>query len=145
MRCLLFALLVCLLGGCTKKVIVIVQDPSDAPPGAHIVQVPAEDPGTIAEIDAARKLSFDFSRQDVLTRIARREPLSPSVQPHLVDAAMGLSFDHGRVQILKALIANPYFANAGKIRVLETLDRLSFDHAKQDVLRAIDRRGMLAY
>ena len=143
---LLLALALLTLPACQKKVIVVVRDPADAPPGAKVIHVPDDDPATIAEIDAAARLSFDPYKQDALSRIARREGLPPGAQVHLVDVTIAhLSFDPYRIQVLKTLIRNPTFANAGKTRILQKLDQLSFDPYKQDVLQAISDRGTLLY
>lgn len=138
-------LLLCVLG-CQRKVIVVVQHPADAPPGAEIIHVPAEDPATIAEIDAARKFTFDSDRERVLRQIAQRRPLCPAVQPHLVNVAVEcMTFDSGREAVLLALVRNPYFSNQGKVRVLERLDGFTFDSGRSRVMDAINRRGQLPY
>jgi hypothetical protein len=136
------------LAGCGGADIVVVGHPGGYPgenPGG-----PAEDPdiividdgATIAEIDAARELSFSSDRAEHLGRIARRPDLGPAAQAYLVDSAHdALSFEDQKVSVLNILIKNPTFCAEAKSRVLDRLDELKFNSNRKSILSALDRRG----
>ena len=124
------------LTGC----IVVVHDEKRHPPHEpHVSRVPAD--GTIEEIDAVGKLSFEPSRRDAYMRIARRPGLSDAAQEHLINAVFdNLSFEPSKRDVLMALISNPCFSPAGRQAILTQLDRLSFEPTKAEILEAISRR-----
>ena len=124
-----------LLTGC----IVVVNEDKKHPPKPDVICVPVE--GMIEEIDAAGKLSFEPSRRDAYTRIAKRPGLSDEAQEHLVNAVFdNLSFEPFKRDVLMALISNPCFSPAGRKAILTQLDRLSFEPMKSEILEAISRR-----
>ena len=56
------------------------------------------DAATIAEIDAAARLSFDDPKKESLGRVAQRTTLAPAVQVHLVNVLYrSLAFDDSKV------------------------------------------------
>lgn len=123
------------LTGCT----VVVHEQRRHPHEPHVSRVPAD--GTIEEIDAVGKLSFEPSRRDAYERIARRPGLSDAAQEYLVNAVFdNLSFEPSKRGVLMALISNPCFSPAGRQAILTQLDRLSFEPTKTDILEAISRR-----
>lgn len=65
------------------------------------------DESVFAEIDAARQLSFDSSRLEVLLAIARRPCLSERARGYLAQSLDMLSFDSSRRKVLMALAENP--------------------------------------
>ena len=122
------------LGGC----IVIVDEETSGPSGPKVY---LPDDGTIAEIDAVGKLSFDSDRKQGYERIAAREGISAETQVHLVEAALGkLSFDNAKEDVLLTLIENPDFCSAAERKILEKLDRLAFASNKKKILKAISDR-----
>lgn len=132
------------LTGCGGADIVVVGHPGGYPGG------PADDPdiividdeATIAEIDAARELSFSSDRAEHLGKIARRPNLGPAAQAYLVDSAHdALSFEDQKVSVLTALIKNHTFCAEAKSRVLDRLDELKFNNNRKSILSALDRRG----
>lgn len=121
--------------GCT----VVVHEQRRHPHRPHVSRVLTD--GTIEEIDAVGKLSFEPSRRDAYERIARRPALSDAAQEHLVNAVFGnLSFEPSKRDVLMALISNPCFSPAGRQAILTQLDRLSFEPTKTEILEAISRR-----
>lgn len=123
------------LTGCT----VIVHEQKRHPRRPNVICVP--DDGTIEEINAAGKLSFEPSKMDAYERIARRPGLSDAAQEHLVNAVFdNLSFEPSKRDVLMALISNPCFSPAGRQAILTQLDRLSFEPTKSEILEAISRR-----
>ena len=123
------------LTGCT----VVVHEQRRHPREPHVSRVPAD--GTIEEINAVGKLSFEPSRSDAFKRIAKRPGLSDAAQEHLVSAVFdNLSFEPFKRDVLMALISNPCFSPAGRQAILTQLDRLSFEPFKTEILEAISRR-----
>ncbi len=121
--------------GCT----VVVHEQRRHPQKPHVSRVPAD--GTIEEINAAGKLSFEPHRCDAFKRIAQRPGLSDAAQEHLVNAVFdNLSFEPFKRDVLMALISNPCFSPAGRQAILTQLDRLSFEPFKTEILEAISRR-----
>ncbi|MHC4543442.1 MAG: hypothetical protein ACYTDW_00630 [Planctomycetota bacterium] len=122
--------------GCT----VVVHEQKRHPPHEpHVSRVPAD--GTIEEINAVGKLSFEPHRRDAYKRIAKRPELSDAAQEHLVNAVFdNLSFEPMKRDVLMALISNPCFSPAGRQAILSQLDRLSFESTKTEILEAISRR-----
>ncbi len=97
--------------------------------------------GTVAEIDAVGKLSFDSERKKGYERIAERQGLSPEAQVYLVGVVLRkLSFDNAKEQVLLTLIENPGFCSAAERKILESIDRLAFPSSKRKVLKAISDR-----
>ncbi|UCF15727.1 MAG: hypothetical protein JSW59_20220 [Phycisphaerales bacterium] len=124
------AVLVLCLGGC----IFIVKDETHDYEGMS-------SGGTIAEIDAVGKLSFDSERKKGYERIAQREGLSPEAQVYLVEAVLDkLSFDNAKEAVLLALIENPDFSSAAESEILDRIDRLAFESSKNKILKAISDR-----
>jgi len=94
-----------------------------------------------AEIRAAGRLSFDSSRVEALTSIARRPELSPAAQVYLVRTIMLRgSFESSRQSVLMALIKNPSFSPAARQCILKHLDHLKFDATKTAILKAMRDR-----
>ena len=123
------------LTGCT----VVVHEQRRHPRKPDVVCVSAD--GTIEEINAIGKLSFDPHRRDAYMRIAKRPELSDAAQVHLVKAVFeNLSFEPMKRDVLMALISNPCFSPAGRQAILSQLDRLSFEPTKTEILEAISRR-----
>ena len=123
------------LTGCT----VVVHEHKRHPHEPHVSRVPAD--GTIEEINAVGKLSFEPHRRDAYKRIAKRPGLSDAAQEHLVSAVFdNLSFEPFQRDVLMALISNPCFSPAGRQAILSQLDRLSFEPTKTEILEAISRR-----
>jgi hypothetical protein len=122
--------------GCT----VVVHKPRRHPPHEpHVSRVPSD--GTIEEINAAGKLSFDPHRRDAYMRIAKRPDLHDEAQAHLVSAVFdNLSFEPMKRDVLLAIISNPNFGPAGRQAILSQLDRLFFEPNKTEILEAISRR-----
>ncbi len=121
--------------GCT----VVVHEQRRHPRKPNVICVPVD--GTIEEINAVGKLSFDPHRRDAYKRIAKRPGLSDAAQVHLVNAVFdNLSFEPMKRDVLMALISNPCFSPAGRQAILTQLDRLSFEPTKTEILEAISRR-----
>lgn len=121
--------------GCT----VVVHEPRRHPRKPDVILVPAD--GTIEEINAVGKLSFEPHRRDAYMRIAKRPSLSDAAQEHLVNAVFdNLSFEPMKREVLMALISNPCFSPVGRQAILSQLDRLSFEPNKTEILEAISRR-----
>ena len=124
------------LTGCT----VVVHEPRRHPPRKpDVVCVPAD--GTIEEIDAVGKLTFEPSKLDAYMRIAKRPDLHDEAQVHLVNAVFdNLDFEPSKHNVLMAIISNPGFGPAGRQAILSQLDRLDFEPTKTEILEAISRR-----
>ena len=119
--------------------VVVVHEDKRHPRKPDVVCVPAD--GTIEEIDAVSKLSFEPHRRDAYMRIAKRPGLHDEAQAHLVKAVFdNLSFEPMKRDVLMALISNPCFSPAGRQAILSQLDRISFEGHKRDILEAIGRR-----
>jgi hypothetical protein len=115
------------------------------PPPAPVIvtsgPVNSADAATIAEIDAASRLSFEPARKESLAAVAQRPGLSPTAQVHLVNAAYrSLDFEPAKVELLSALIANPSFCDPARQAIVTQLNRLSFDPHKQEILRRLNQR-----
>jgi hypothetical protein len=111
------------------------------PPPVVVMPANTEDAATLAEIDAAAKLSFDSGKVSVLKNVAARPSLSPSAQVHLVNSTLrNLSFDAGKVEVLKVLIENPGFSPAAKEAIFRQTERLSFDSSRSAVIESIQQR-----
>lgn len=114
------------------------------PPPAIVAPAPplsGDEVATMAEIDAAAKLSFDSARKDSLIQVAQRAGLSPTVQVHLVNVGYRcLSFDTSKMDVLRTLIANPAFSDAARQAIVTQLNHLQFDSHKQSILRQLDQR-----
>ncbi|MFO1500278.1 MAG: hypothetical protein U1G07_18140 [Verrucomicrobiota bacterium] len=116
-----------------------------APEGPAIVvpSVPLApgDSATIAEIDAASKLTFDSAKKEALSQLAERHALSPAAQVHLVNVTYRrVTFDEAKVDILRTLIANPSFSDPARQAIVAQLHRLSFESNKQAILRHLNQR-----
>ncbi len=99
------------------------------------------DAATIAEIDAAARLSFDSAQLPSLKQIAERDRLSPAVQVHLVNVGYRcLNFEKSKVALLRVMIANRSFCDATRHAIVTQLGSLSFDSNKQAILREINQR-----
>lgn len=136
--------LVGLGAGCVVSVGGRSTPPPELPPSAPPPPVVTPDPGdnaTIAEINAAGRLSFDAGRTEALVTIAQRPGLSPRAQVHLVNVAYTcLSFDDAKLAVLRALIAGPNFGDPARHAIVTQLNRLSFDANRQAILRDINER-----
>jgi hypothetical protein len=99
------------------------------------------DAATVAEIDAAARLTVDSSRLRALQQIAERPGLSPSVQVHLVNVAYrSLSFESSKLPLLRTIIANPAFCDSARQALVTQLNFLSFDSSKESILREVNQR-----
>jgi hypothetical protein len=130
------AVAVLLLTGCVGVVI-----GRQSPPPAPTMPLNAADAATVAEIDAAARLTFDNQKLESLKQIAQRRELSPVAQLSLVDAGYScLTFDNQKVDLLRAIIANPGFGDSARHAVVSQLNNLSFDNHRQEILRLINQR-----
>lgn len=137
------------LGGCVVKVGGNVDDEKPwrdevrkSPPPVVVMPANTEDAATLAEIDAAAKMSFDSGRVPALKNVAARPSLSPAAQVHLINTSLrSLSFDAGRIDVLLALIENPGFSAAGKEAIFRQIERLDFDASRQRVMSAIQEKS----
>ncbi len=108
---------------------------------AQAMAQPGSDQATLAEIDAAARLSFENNRASLLEQIATRPTLSPEAQVRLVEVIFrSLSFENTRLGLLQKLIANPSFSPAAKQAILNGLNNLSFENNRQAILEAMGRR-----
>ena len=124
-----------MLAGC----MVIVKDEHRVPPAPDPQCTVAAD--TIAQIDAAGKMSFDSDKESAYKAIARRNHLCDAPQVHLVMAVFKeLNFESSQESVLLTLIQNPEFSTAGERAILDRIDRLHFDSTKSRVLKAINAR-----
>lgn len=136
----LFALLstTSLLTGC---VIAIGTGKDNPPPPPAVVVTDSADAATIAEIDAAARLSMDSAKTAALSQIAERSALAAPVQVHLVNVAYrSLSFDSNKTFVLSRIIARPDFCDAPRHAIVAQLGRISFDSNKQHILNQINER-----
>jgi hypothetical protein len=118
---------------------VVVKDEHRAPPAPDPQCAVAAD--TIAQIDAAGKMSFDSDKESAYKAIARRNHLCDAPQVHLVMAVFReLSFENSKESVLMTLIGNPEFSSAGERAILDRIDGLHFDSSKSRVLKAINAR-----
>jgi len=101
----------------------------------------ADDAATVAEVDAASRLSFDAGRLETLCAIAQRRGLSPTVQVHLINVGYRcLSFDSSKQVLLQKIIANPAFGPAARQAVVSQLNCLAFDSTRQAILHEVNQR-----
>jgi hypothetical protein len=136
-----FLALALIAAGLTGCVGVSIGSRRPPDPPAPPVLVASADAATVAEIDAAARLSFDSSRLEALNRIAQRSDLSPTAQVHLVNVGYRcLSFENSKVALLRAVIANPLFCDATRHAIVTQLGSLSFDNNKQTVLNELNSR-----
>jgi hypothetical protein len=133
--CILGAVAVTVLTGCVG--IAIGRRGVPPPPAVESTAAAA----TIAEIDAAARLSFDNQKLQCLKQIAQRRELPPVAQVHLVNVGYScLAFDNQKVDLLRAVIANPDFSDSARHAVVSQLDKLSFDNQQAEILRLINQR-----
>ncbi|MGC3959024.1 MAG: hypothetical protein QM813_14095 [Verrucomicrobiota bacterium] len=136
----LFALLstTSLLTGC---VIAIGTGKDNPPPPPTVVVTDSADAATMAEINAAAKLSMDNDKTHALGQIAERATLAVPVQVHLVNTAYrSLSFDNNRTHVLSKIIARADFCDATRHAIVSQLGKLSFDNNRQYILQQINER-----
>lgn len=146
MKCIARSILVLLaavfLTGCVG--ISIGNRSSKPPPPPEPVVVVAtepEDKATLAEIDAAGRLSFDQNRKETLKAIAQRPGLTPAAQVHLANTTFRrMDFDNQKVEVLLALVRNPGFCAPAKQTIMTQLNQLSFDNDRQTILREVNER-----
>ncbi|MGD0538993.1 MAG: hypothetical protein ABSC03_15265 [Verrucomicrobiota bacterium] len=101
----------------------------------------ADDAATVAEVDAASRLSFDAGRLETLCAIAQRPGLSPAVQVHLINVGYRcLNFDSSKQVLLQKIIANPAFGSAARQAVVSQLNCLAFDSTRQAILHEVNQR-----
>ncbi len=106
-----------------------------------VVVTDSADAATIAEIDAAARLSMDSAKTSALTQIAERGPLAAPVQVHLVNVAYrSLSFDSNKTHVLSKIVARPDFCDATRHAIVSQLNKLSFDSNRQHILHLINER-----
>lgn len=114
------------------------------PEPAPVVVMPTntEDSATLAEIDAAAKLSFDEGKGAALGNVASRPGISPAIQVHLINTTLRrLSFDDGKIAVLRGLILNPSFSPAAKEAIFRQLELLRFDDSRTAVMKLIQSRA----
>jgi len=112
------------------------------PPTVVVMPANSEDAATLAEIDAATKLSFDDGKVQTLRNVAARPSLTPPAQVHLINTVLRtLSFDASKVNVLLVLIENPAFSPAAKEAIFRQLERLQFDATRTQVMAAIQKRS----
>lgn len=117
------------------------QESPKPPPPVVVMPANTEDAATLAEIDAAAKLSFDAGKVTALKNVALRPTLTPPAQVHLINTTLRtLDFDVGKVEVLKTLITNPAFSPAAKEAMLRQLERLEFDNSRTQILQAVQER-----
>lgn len=142
-RLALLAIIALSVVGCEGGAVIVVNRPphgSGCPGDMEAIYV--DDEATIAEIGAARSLSFNSDRTIHLARIASRSNLGPSAQVYLVDSTFDLiNFESEKINVLKILIDNPTFCSQAKSQILARLDDLSFNSNRSSILAALDRRG----
>ena len=110
-------------------------------PAPPTVITMAADRSTVAEIDAASRLSFEQNRVPIFVQIASRPTLSSEAQVHLVKAIFQhVSFENERLTPLLKLIANPAFSPAAKEAILNQLNGLAFEENRRTILEAIGKR-----
>lgn len=127
-----------LLTGC---VIAIGTGKETPPPPPAVVVTDSADAATIAEINAAAKLSMDNDKTHALGQIAERATLAVPVQVHLVNTAYRcLSFDNNRTHVLSKIIARQDFCDATRHAIVSQLGKLSFDNNRQYILQQINDR-----
>lgn len=115
------------------------KETTPAPPA--VVVTDSADAATIAEIDAAARLSMDSAKTSALTQIAERGPLAAPVQVHLVNVAYrSLSFDSNKTHVLSRIVARPDFCDATRHAIVSQLNKLSFDSNRQHILHLINER-----
>ncbi len=101
---------------------------------------PAE-AATLAEIDAAARLSFENAKLEALQNIAVRPNLSPVVQVHLVNVGYrALAFENNKVALLRKLISSPDFSDPARQAIVTQLSNLSHDSNRQMILRELNSR-----
>ncbi|HKS36150.1 MAG TPA: hypothetical protein VJW76_03100, partial [Verrucomicrobiae bacterium] len=99
-----FLALALIAAGLTGCVGVSIGSRRPPDPPAPPVMVTSADAATVAEIDAAARLSFDSSRLQALNRIAQRDDLNPTAQVHLVNVGYRcLSFENSKVALLRVV------------------------------------------
>jgi lysophospholipase L1-like esterase len=97
---------------------------------------------TIAEINAAAKLSMDNSRTHALVQVAERPKLPEPAQIHLINAAYrNLQMDNNKTVVLAKMIDRADFSDATKQAIVSQLGKLSFDFNRQFILQHINERA----
>lgn len=126
------------LTGC----VIAIGTGKDTPPSPPAVVVTdSADAATIAEIDAAARLSMDSAKTAALTQIAARNSLAVPVQVHLVNVTYrSLSFDSNKTHVLSKIIARPDFCDATRHAIVVQLSKISFDSNRQHLLHLINER-----
>ena len=125
-----------LLTGC-----IVVSEPEEPP---MVIQPGSAEAATLAEIQAAGKLTFDDSRTTAFKSIASRTNLSERAQLHLIDTVFRrLTFENSRITVLQALIENEASTYAAKQRLLGNISKFAFDSNRSAILRMLDKRGEL--
>jgi len=136
----LFALLstTYLLTGCVVSIGTGNEMRSDPP---TIVVTDSADAATIAEIDAAKRLSMESDRTHALRQIAERPSLTVPVQVHLINVTYrSLRLDSNRTQVLGKIIARADFCYATRYTIVSQLQKLSSDSVRQSVLSQLNDR-----
>jgi hypothetical protein len=130
------------LTGCVVAIGGTRHSPPPAPPAPPAVVITdSADAATIAEIDAAAKLSFDNHRTHALTQILERSALATPVQVHLINVAYRcLDFDNNKTQVLSRMIARPDFNDATRHAIVSQLRKLDFENNRQHILQQISDR-----
>ena len=125
------ALMISALTGCAA---------ARAPKESPVVTDSAE-AATIAEINAAAKLSMDNSRTHALVQIAERPKLAEPAQIHLINAACrSLRIDNNKTVVLAKMIDRADFSDATKQAIVSQLGKLRFDYNRQFILQHINER-----
>lgn len=132
------------LTGCVVSIGSRVQPPPPAPAPAPPPPVVVADPGqaaTVAEIDAAARLSMDPAKTQALAQLAERPALSPPVLVHLVNVTYrALSFENNKVHVLSKVIDRPDFCDPVRGAIVSQLNLLNFDSNRQLMLNKINAR-----
>ena len=127
-----------MLTGC---VVAIGTGRETPPPPPAVVMTDSADAATLAEIDAAARLSFDSARAEALSRIATRDGLPCALQIHLVNVVFRrLSFESNKMEVLSKIIARPDFEDRTRHTIVAQLNQLSFDSNRQSILQQINER-----
>lgn len=136
-----------LLGLASTGCLIISADRTVAPaPSPQASYPPTMEYGpddlVVREVDAASGLTFEPSRVEALTRIARRVPLRPDVQARIVWAAyLRLDFEPNKVGVIKAVLDNPSCDDAARAAVLDGLGRLNFEPNRRELLERVSQRA----
>jgi len=110
-------------------------------PPPVVVPPTREDAAVFAEIDAARKLSFESGKLELLRNVAGRPELSPAAQVHVVNTALQtLSFESSRLEVVRVLVANPGFSSAARESLFRQLNRFELEASRNEVVQLLQHK-----